>query len=102
MKKTLEKEIALICYAYVSSNFANFCNPKNQGSNFKWENFADMQKKRMKTQIWLQMNMPENQAEQVAIENKAMLFANEIATTLVKESEFVNSNENKNTNKVAI
>jgi len=66
MKKMIESEIALICYACVSSNFAIFCNPKNQGCNFKWENFVNMQKNKMKTQIWLQMSIPEKQADKIA------------------------------------
>lgn len=89
MKKMIESEIALICYACVSSNFAIFCNPKNQGCNFKWENFVNMQKNKMKTQIWLQMSIPEKQADKIAIENKAMQFASEIATRLVEESGFI-------------
>ena len=34
--------IANICYANVCSAFANFCNPKYRGENFKWKDFEGM------------------------------------------------------------
>ena len=40
VRSKYSKDIALICYAYVSGLFATFSNPKFKGSNFEWSRFT--------------------------------------------------------------
>lgn len=79
-------EIANICYANVSSMFAAFCCAKNQGPNFRWENFPVMMERH--AEHWIMLADVKCQDKELA-KLTAKQFAREIATTLISHAEFV-------------
>lgn len=79
-KKKLE--IANICYANVSSDFAMMLNTKYQGSKFTWEGWvARMQRE---TDLWLILNDVKGNTK--ANETLAREYTKEIAERLVELS----------------
>jgi hypothetical protein len=78
-KKRLE--IANVCYANVSGQFAMFCNPKMRGPNFKWDRFADMMEK--SAEHWIHIHNVRGHKE--TLKQTAKQYAREIAEHLVKE-----------------
>lgn len=79
-KKKLE--IANICYANVSSDFAMMQNPKYQGSKFTWEGWvARVQRE---ADLWLILNDVKGNTK--ANEALARKYAKEIAERLVELS----------------
>jgi hypothetical protein len=78
-KKRLE--IANVCYANVSGQFAMFCNPQMRGPNFKWDEFATMMEE--DSDIWMYANNIRGHKE--TIYRTARQYAREIAERLVKE-----------------
>jgi hypothetical protein len=90
MNQNKRYQIANVCYAIVSGNFAMFCNPKYRGDKFKWENFADMQKEHCELHVWLHIQIPKDQKIKKEIEETAANFAYEIAENLVTRAGFIN------------
>lgn len=88
MRQSKKTEIANVCYAVVSGNFATFCNEKYRGFNFNWENFARMQESQIRTQLWVQISMPENKKMKEEMENLAAQYAREISERLVGQAGF--------------
>ena len=83
-KKRLE--IENICYANVSGMFAVFCNEQYRGCKFEWSNFPDMMER--EADLWMiTYNVCGSNRE--LINSTAKQFAREIATKLVRQSEFV-------------
>ena len=88
MKQIKETQIANICYAVVSGNFAMFSNPKNCGPNFQWSRFAEMQEDMLSTDIWIYIPVPRNKASKQEIVDTAARFGREIAERLVTRAGF--------------
>lgn len=86
LSKTKRLEIANICYANVSGMFAAFCNPKNVGPNFRWENFPSMMER--EADLWM-MLADVKCSDKELMNATAKQFANEIATTLIRHADFV-------------
>jgi hypothetical protein len=53
MSPSKKKDVALVCYAMVSSTFAMMHNPRFRGPNFNWDEFADMMKERCEKEIFI-------------------------------------------------
>lgn len=66
------EKIAFFTNSMVATYFAIFSNPKNRGSNFKWENFSEMMGKQAvrDMHIHTQINKPEHIAEGVELAKK--------------------------------
>ena len=89
-KKRLE--IANICYANVSSEFASFCNPKFRGPNFTWSNFVDM------CANWAPLWMMQNyvNGNEKDINALAIKYTREIANTMLDHSGFLGDDNASN------
>lgn len=87
MKQEKKTQIANICYAVVSNNFAMFCNPENRGANFSWSRFPDMQEGKCSLQV--KMQLPDSQFNEET-EKLAKEFGREIAENLVTRAGFIN------------
>lgn len=73
-------EIANVCYANVSGNFATFCNPKYRGPNFTWEWFIeDCEKSAVN---W--MHVHHVKGDKKLVDETAKKYAKEIAEHLVR------------------
>ena len=82
ISKTKRLEIANVCYANVSSQFAMFNNPKYRGPNFTWQNFSAMMVR--EADLWMIIHhvctASKNKDE---IDDLARQYAKEIADRLV-------------------
>ncbi len=94
MSQSKRYQIANICYAIVSGNFAMFCNPQYRGTNFKWEKFADMQAQHCEIHVWMHMQLPKDPKAKKEIEETAAKFGREIAETLLDRAGFLSDEEN--------
>ena len=88
MSASKKLQIANICYAHVSSDFAMFCNPKYRGTNFQWSQFKDMMVRL--SQTWLMIHIPKVTPE---MQELAKQYAEEIASNMLKQSGFVETAE---------
>lgn len=77
-KKQLE--IATVCYANVSGNFAMFCNPKFRGENFTWEWFIEYCESH--ADMWMMIHGVKG--DKNVISTVAKTYAKEIAETLIR------------------
>lgn len=80
-KKKLE--IANICYANVSADFAMMINPKFRGDKFTWEGWVSRMQR--EADLWLILNAVEGNT--TVNESLAREYAKEIAERLVELSE---------------
>jgi hypothetical protein len=85
-----EMQVANACYAMVSGEFARFVNPKNQGLNFDWENWARSVTERCRVEIWLYVPVPRNVTLKNKIADTAAKFGSEISKGLVTYAGFAN------------
>jgi len=86
LSNTKRLEIANVCYANVAGMFAVFCNAKNQGPNFRWENFPSMMER--EADLWM-MLADVKCSDKELMNATAKQFAREIATALVRHAEFI-------------
>lgn len=56
MSPNKKKDVALACYAIVSSTFAMMTNPKYRGPNFAWDEFAEWMGEKCETEIFIYVN----------------------------------------------
>lgn len=89
MNQSQKTQIANICYAVVSENFAMFCNPKYRGANFTWDKFEDMQVERCQFQVKLQTPEPKDPKKDKEMHDLAGKFAREIALRMLEVSGFL-------------
>lgn len=78
VSKMRDLQIANICYANVSGEFAAFCNESNRGKNFTWEWFIEHAQE--DAEIWLMTNFVRYNQECIDLAKK---YSKEIAETLV-------------------
>lgn len=78
--------ISLICYATVSHMFAEFCNDKFRGQNFKWEKFPEIMAIQCEMQVIL-VNLKGKNNE--AIKEHAKNTGKEIAQDMIKLAGFL-------------
>jgi hypothetical protein len=82
MSPNKKKDVALACYAMVSSTFAMMHNPKFRGPKFTWENFPEMMAERCKVEIFIYVNRCTDEMKEYARQ-----CGMEIATRLVSHLE---------------
>lgn len=79
VSKMRDLQIANICYANVSGEFAAFCDPAKRGVNFTWEWFIE--RAGSDCVIWLNANFSRYNQECIDLAKK---YSKEIAETLVR------------------
>ena len=70
-----------ICSAIVSGDFAMFSNPANCGTNFKWDEFADMMANRCSTDFFMYVKLTKKNTAEVHA--NAELVGRRVATELL-------------------
>ena len=78
---TTRLKIAHVCYANVSSRFADFMNPKNRGENFTWPWF--IQNCRENADLWIMVGPYKFRGDKREIYELAVTMSEEIAHRLV-------------------
>jgi hypothetical protein len=88
MTEDLKAQITIICYRYISSEFAALCNPSNRSAKFKWAAFPP--KMGDTVLFWLKVNDIDTSNQ--AVSAYAKDIGRKLATHLITRAGFIEEN----------
>lgn len=77
--------VSVVCYACVSGHFADLCNPKFRGPNFRWERFESMMQEQ--SVDWMFLHHVKGDKDEIEV--LARQYSGEIARRLLDGAGFL-------------